>query len=108
MAKFSDYSIVTVFCDAVQTIVGWSVAILLTTVLGMWLGLSVSGGEVVSFGDLKFALLLLSFAWLVSLECAVGMAVTAIAWYLPLKIESPRLMIAAVCVNFSTWFAVTS
>ena len=107
MAKFTDYSIFTAFRDAIGTIAGWTATILGTIVLGVWLGMSVSGGEVVPFGDVFPVLLLLPFVWMMSLNCAVGVAVSSFAWYLPLKIESHRLMIAAVCVNFSAWFAIT-
>ena len=106
MAKFVDYS-VTAVCDAVRTVLGWTTAIIATTLLGLWLGMSISGGELVSIDNLLFAWLLLSFGWLVSLRVAAAIAVTAVAWYLPLKIESNWLMIVALCVNFASWLGIT-
>jgi hypothetical protein len=106
MAKFVDDS-VGAFCDAVQSFLGWTAAIFATTVFGLWLGMSISRGEVAALGDLFFVWVFLPVAWLVSVRAAVAIGVTAVAWYLPLKIDSTRLMIAALCANFATWLAIT-
>ena len=106
MAKFIDYLEAAVR-DAIRTVVGWTAVIVATTVLGLWIGMSISDEEFATLSDLQFAIFLLSFAWLVSLKFAFAIAVTAAALYLPLKIDSRRLMIAAGSVNFATWILIS-
>jgi hypothetical protein len=106
MAKFVDDS-VGAFCDAVQSFLEWTAAIFMTTNFGLLLGMSISHGEVAALDELFFVWVFLPVAWLVSMRVAVAIGVTAVAWYLPLKIESTRLMIAALCVNFATWLGMS-
>jgi hypothetical protein len=106
MDEFIDYLEAAVR-DAIRTVVGWTAVIVATTVLGLWIGMSISDGEFATLSDLQLAILLLPFAWLVSLKFAFAIAVTAVALYLPLKIDSRRLMIAAGSVNFATWILIS-
>ena len=103
---FRDYSVAAV-AEAIQTVVGWTAVILTTSAVGLWLGMSIASGDFVTLRDLSFVVMVLPVAWLVNPIFAVPVAVMAVAWYLPLKIESGSLMIAAVCVNFATWLLIT-
>ena len=111
MPRFVDYTVAAIR-DAIRTVVGWAAALLLTCVAGLWAGMSLGLGEPVSSNGLLIALMVLPVSWLVVPEHAtaivVTFAVTAAAWYVPLKFDSPRLMIAAACVNFATWCGVAA
>ena len=92
--------------QAAETLVGWSVAILVTLLLGVWTGLTLAEAEPASPLLVLGVVVAAPFAWLVLPQMLIVFAVTAAAFYLPLKIESGWLMIVAAAANFAAWAGV--
>jgi hypothetical protein len=81
-----------------------------TTVLsGLWLGMSLGVGKVVSPQAAFTALIFVPLSWLLFPRVLIAVGVTLLAWYLPLRIESSRrLRFVAAIATFVAWLAIAT
>ena len=96
------------FCRALQTTVGWSIVVVGTMCAGYWLGMWIGLERLPNPAAAVFAIAWASVAWLLFPGVLVGVAVMALAWYLPLKIESLWLYVSAAVVNLLTWIVIAA
>ena len=83
--------------------VGWSVVIALTTLVGIWVGMAFTSPKVATPWMVIQFLPVLAVACLFTPPLWPAVITTALAWYLPMKIDSGWLRFAAVCVNVGGW-----
>jgi hypothetical protein len=97
----------SIFWSALCTVVGWALVTLGTSFLGVWVGLSIEAGAVVPPDLAFFALVLAAWACLVRPQILLSLAVSLVAFYLPLRIDSTRLRVGAAVVNFLAWLGMS-
>ena len=91
---------------AIWELAWWSLVILGTWGVGVWLGIWIGSGHLPSPGWVLWAPVLSLIAWLGYPIVLLGLGTTAVAWYLPTQSESRRLAIGAVVVNMAVWTAL--
>jgi len=92
--------------DAVATVLGWTLVILLTVLLGFFVGYWFGHGEIKPLNTTFVAMTWLPVVWLGRPVVLIAWAVAALAWYLPIRYELGTLRLAAALVNLLTWIAV--
>ncbi len=102
-----DY-VVDALREPIQSLVGWTVVILVTVVAGLWVGIWIGTGELPSLKIAFQALIFAPVAWLLFPRILVAFGITALAWYLPLRLESSWLGAAAALVNLIACLLVTA
>jgi hypothetical protein len=95
------------FLDAIRTILGWTVVVFVTLVVGHWLGVCLGYGRICGLGESLNVLVWFLFAWLVYPQVAVAWGVTAVSWVLPIHLEGGRVRICAAAANFLAWIVAT-
>jgi hypothetical protein len=93
-------------CEAVGTTLGWACVIIATLVAGFCIGYWIGHRAVTGAEQTLEAFAQLPLLWLGFSQMFVAYAVTALAWYLPLRYESYRLRLVAAGTNFVTWLIV--
>lgn len=92
----------SVIRDVIQTILGWTVVILVTLVVGQSLGTCLGHGKLCGVDQLLNELPWYSLAWLTP-QGAVAWAVTGVSWYLPIHYEGAWAKVCAATANCLTW-----
>jgi hypothetical protein len=92
--------------EAVSTMLGWTVVIVLTLIVGFCAGYWTGHHQITSIGQTVSAFVWIPILWLAFAQMFAAYAVTALAWYLPIYFERLWLKVCAVIATFSTWFLV--
>ncbi|MBN2023462.1 MAG: hypothetical protein JW809_11800 [Pirellulales bacterium] len=96
------------FAGALQSVVAWFLIILSAMLLGFCCGYWIGHGEFVGFEKTFRAMAWLPIVWIGQPSVLIPYAVTAVAVYLPLRIESLWLRIVAVPSTFLAWMIVVA
>lgn len=95
------------FVSAIETLVGWFIAVLVTSWFGAGLGLVIHNGpSPISLFLLFWAIVISPMLWLVVPLVLVAYASALIAWYLPMHYESTRLRLWCLGINMVVWVIV--
>src|SRR5262245_14956033 len=73
------------FGAALRDFLGWTLVIFATLLCGLWLGMSVAAGQLVSPVPAFFLLIVIPFSWLFFPQVLIACAVTFASWYLPMR-----------------------
>lgn len=95
---------------ALHTMYGWAAVVAGTLLLGFlggyWLGYAVSDQGFPGLSRTFQAFVLIPFLWLGDGNFFIAYAVTCLAWYLPLRYDSPWLKVGAAVTNLGVWCVV--
>ncbi len=92
--------------EAVATLLGWTVVIALTLLVGFCAGYWIGHREVTGIRQTATPLARIPLLWLGFQQMFIAYGVTALAWYLPLHFESGWLKVGSAFVNLLTWLVV--
>jgi hypothetical protein len=89
-------------CDLVK----WWFVIVGTWGVGLWLGIWIESGHLPSLMYTLGVLWTSLIVWLIYPIVLLGLGTSALAWCLPLKIDSRKLAIGAAVVNLTVWTGI--
>jgi hypothetical protein len=104
----STWSPMSTILEAATTVTGWALVIAMTVVLGFCCGYWIGQGGVVGPSATFRAFVSVSFIWLGQPLLFIPYAVTALAFYLPVRFESRGLYIANAILTLFAWLIVTA
>ncbi len=97
-----------VIAEALTSVVGWVIVILLTMLAGFCCGYWIGHKEIVGVYKTLEAMAWLPVVWLGQPTVLIAYGVTALSIYLPIRIQSAWLNISAVIVTFIAWAIVVA
>ncbi len=97
-----------VIAEALTSVVGWVIVILLTMLAGFCCGYWIGHKEIVGADKTLKAMAWLPVVWLGQPTVLIAYGVTALSIYLPIRIQSAWLNISAVIVTFIAWAIVVA
>jgi hypothetical protein len=106
--QYDPWSPLTAIGDAITTVGGWAVIIATTFVIGFCCGYWVGHGEIMGPKATLDAMTWLPIIWLAHPTICIAYAVTALAYYVPIRFESRWLHTSAVIATLVTWVAIVA
>jgi len=94
--------------EALRDLVMWALVLFAAVLGGVWLGMSLGAGRPAPPEMVLTALSLVPLSVFVFPQVLIAVAVTLVAWYLPLRIDLPRLRVVAASVTFAAWVIITA
>ena len=94
--------------EALRDLGIWALVLFATVLGGLWLGMSLGVGRPAPPEMVLTVLSLVPLSWFVFPQVLIAVAVTLVAWYLPLRIDLPRLRIVSASVTFVAWVAIAA
>ena len=92
--------------EAICDLAKWWLVIFATWGVGAWVGMWIGGGYMPNPIWIVWGPCVSLVAWLACPVIVLGLGTTAVAWYLPMQIDSRKLAIGAVIANAAVWMAI--
>jgi hypothetical protein len=92
--------------EVTRSMLGWTVVVFVTQVIGFWLGMYLGYGVSCGFQTALLSFPMCCVGWILFPQLLIPLGVTVLCWYIPIQFEGRGCKAYAASANLLVWVIV--